>query len=92
MSEFYAPDVGFDPEEPRLDSYWFSLVPTGVIEIDRILSAVARAGKFAHSTEHWGGQYGDYPEGTVVPIDFIQEAANRAAADFEKARRGDSNE
>jgi len=39
--------------ELRMDAYYYGFRPTGVVEIDRILAAVARAGKAYHHTENW---------------------------------------
>jgi hypothetical protein len=63
-----------------MDAYYYSFEPTGVTEIDRILSAVACAGKTYHHTEAW--QDDCYaPEGHTGsnPIQWIQNAANDAA-------------
>ncbi len=70
----------------RMDAYYYGFDPTGVPEIDRILSAVACAGKAYHHTESWGEEmtYGtpngapDGHEGKT-PIEWIQNAANDAA-------------
>lgn len=71
-------------EEPlRMSAYYYSFEPTGVIEVDRILSAVARAGKAYHHTEQWDEPaYG----GETSPVDWIQAAANAAGAVWERAR------
>lgn len=76
----------------RLNAYYYSFEPTGVEEIDRILSAVACAGKAYHHTESWQDEvYGLDAEGAKVPqpyepflrgwtvADWIQNAANDAA-------------
>ncbi|HJV75454.1 MAG TPA: hypothetical protein VJ654_14605 [Noviherbaspirillum sp.] len=68
--------------ELRMDAYYYGFTPTGIIEIDRILSAVACAGKAYHHTEEWGERtrpYEDCFKGTC-PVDWIQIAANEAAA------------
>lgn len=62
-------------EELRMNAYYFELELTGVGIIDRILSAVATAGKHSHHTEGWYGD-GDKPG----EVDAIQSAANNAAA------------
>lgn len=68
-------------EELRMDAYYYGFHRTGVIEIDRILSAVARAGKAFHLTEDWNEPaYG----GDTSPVDWIQGAANDAAAGFRR--------
>jgi len=40
----------------RLDAYYYGFDPTGVEAIDRILSAIACAGKAYHLTEDWQEQ------------------------------------
>lgn len=71
----------------RLDAYYYGFEPTGDEQIDRILSAVACAGKAYHHTECWGDEivYGT-PNGAPelflrgsTPIEWIQNAANDAA-------------
>ena len=52
-----------------MNAYYYSFEPTGLECIDKILEAVARAGKGAHHTEDWE----DFGY-----IDKIQEAANEA--------------
>ena len=68
-----------NPDAFRLEAYYYSFEPTGVIEIDRILSAVARAGKAFHNTEQWDEDaYGKWK-----PVELIQTAANEAAKALE---------
>lgn len=65
----------------RLSAYYYSFEPTGVPEIDNILSAVACAGKAFHNTSDWNDGtdvYEDSHRGET-PIDWIQNAANDAA-------------
>ena len=65
----------------RMDAYYFSFSETGVDAIDRILSAVAQAGKGYHHTELWGDEdledMGEFHGGSYVA--WIQNAANDAA-------------
>lgn len=65
----------------RMDAYYFGFTPTGVDAIDRILSAVAEAGKGYHHTESWGDDglddSGQFRGGNYVA--WIQNAANDAA-------------
>ena len=65
-------------DDRRMYAYYFGFDPTGVPEVDAILSAVAYAGKGFHGTEDWGNgtsRFGDdRPYG-----DVIQAAANEAA-------------
>lgn len=70
----------------RMDAYYYSFEPTGIDVVDRILSAVASAGKGFHHTESWGDEV-DYLGG--VPafrgtsyVEWIQNAANDAAEAF----------
>ena len=80
-------------DELRMNAYYYSFEPTGVREIDVILSAIARAGKAYHNTEGWGGGLWDdkpeYPEEPFVGdnwIDRIQNAANTAAEEWKRDR------
>lgn len=70
----------------RMDAYYYGFTPTGVEEIDRILSAVACAGKCFHHTEDWRTEAEPYPHlrGTD-PAEWIQNAANDAAAALRKS-------
>ena len=64
-----------------MDAYYYMFDETGVDCIDKILSAVACAGKMFHSTECWDDDPGfsyDYHTGTT-PVEWIQNAANEAA-------------
>ena len=66
----------------RMHAYYFGFSPTGVQEIDAILSAVACAGKAFHHTECWTDEVDSYePDhfGGTTPAEWIQDAANRAA-------------
>lgn len=66
----------------RMDAYYYGFEPTGVPEIDAILSAVAHAGKGYHHTESWdedGDEWGRFGPGRSM-VDVIQAAANDAAA------------
>lgn len=71
----------------RMDAYYYGFTPTGSPEIDLILSAVACAGKAFHHTEDWNDKASAYKghEGET-PIDWIQNAANRAAAALQDAQ------
>jgi hypothetical protein len=69
-------------DELRMDAYYYGFKPTGVPAIDRILSAVACAGKAYHHTESWSDDDCSYtPEGHTgrTPVAWIQNAANDAA-------------
>lgn len=63
-----------------MDAYYYSFDKTGVPEIDRILSAVACAGKACHHTEGWNDESTPYPgHDGETPAEWIQNAANDAA-------------
>ena len=65
----------------RMEAYYYEFKPTGVELVDRILSAVASAGKSYHHTEDWN-ESGAGKEGFLrgdTPIDWIQNAAHDAA-------------
>ena len=62
--------------ELNLCAYWYSFTFTECDPVDRILHAVARAGKGHHSTEYWADTGN---EGEPSYIDRIQDAANIAA-------------
>ncbi len=64
--------------ELRMNAYYYSFKPTGCDHIDKILSAVAVAGKRFHHTEYWHDTDEDRPS----CIDEIQKAANEAAEVF----------
>jgi len=53
----------------RMNAYYYSFKETGCHPIDKILSAVATAGKRAHNTEDWHDEI----------INYIQKCANEAA-------------
>lgn len=67
-------------DDLRMDAYYYGFDPTGNDVIDRILSAVACAGKAFHHTECWTEETTAYV-GHVgkTPIEWIQNAANDAA-------------
>ena len=75
--------MGDDSSEWRMDAYYYGFGSTGVPAIDRILSAVACAGKGCHNTEDWGEYGGGYEHlrGDNY-VDMIQNAANDAAAEL----------
>lgn len=49
----YEPPYKNREGEVKYDAYYYGFEPTGVYEVDIILSAVAHAGKLAHHTESW---------------------------------------
>lgn len=73
-----------DPSTWRMDAYYFGFERTGVPAIDRILSAIACAGKGYHNTECWDEPgSGGYPHlrGDTY-VEMIQNAADDAAKEF----------
>lgn len=64
----------------RMDAYYYGFGSTGVYEIDKILSAVACAGKAYHGTDQWTEDTDPYPGHTgSSPVDWIWNAAKEAA-------------
>ena len=78
-------DTDYDPaaEQLRMEAYYYGFEPTGVLIIDRILSAVATAGKRYHNTEAWNDPWDD---NEVPQIDLIQQAAQAAAEQIRRER------
>lgn len=72
----------------RMDAYYYGFEPTGVQEIDEILSCVACAGKAFHGTEDWNVNCYSFGEQTVgnTPVEWIQNAANRAATKIKETK------
>ena len=71
--------------ERRMNAYYYSFDSTGSDPVDKILSAVACAGKSFHHTDDWyehASPQDDHTGGT--PIDWIQNAAIEAAAEIER--------
>jgi hypothetical protein len=64
-------------DELRMKAYYYSFYKTGQIKIDKILSAIAIAGKVYHHTESWGDEGSNGGNGSL--IDLIQDSANEAA-------------
>ncbi len=72
--------------EMRMDAYYYDFTPTGVEAIDRILSAVACAGKAYHHTDNWTEEtppYETFFRG-ASPIEWIQSMADDAAAEVKR--------
>lgn len=71
-----------DPEW-RMQGYYIGFDSTGLAVVDRILSAIAQAGKAYHNTDMWQEvmeyDYGLIRKGETCE-DAIQRAANEAAA------------
>ena len=80
-----------DGETPlRMSAYYYGFDPTGVREIDLILSAIACAGKAYHHTECWNDECEWAPHTGKSPVEWIQNAANSAATAMLAAREGKS--
>jgi hypothetical protein len=76
----------------RMDAYYYQFEKTGVEAIDRILSAVACAGKWAHGTQDWNDKtdYQPYPHlRGSNPVEWIQNAANDAAKSLRPSEQSD---
>jgi len=67
-----------------MDSYYYSFEPTGNEAIDRILCAVAAAGRGYQSTLYWS----DPDASGKSYVDRIQDAANAAAVETGKPAAG----
>ena len=67
--------------ERRMDAYYYGFTHTHVPAIDKVLGAVACAGKAFHHTDDWAdecrSQYDDHAG--AAPVDWIQNAAQEAA-------------
>jgi hypothetical protein len=65
----------------KLDGYYIGFEPTGNFAIDKILGAVACAGKAYHHTDSWNDETSPYDDHNGRnPNEWIQSAANEAAA------------
>ena len=78
----------------RMNAYYFGFGETGVPEIDKILSAVACAGKAYHHTESWTDDCDGTERGHTgnCPVDWIWNAAKEAADKWRESvsqRQGD---
>lgn len=74
--------------ERRMDGYYYGFTTTGVDVVDKVLGAVACAGKAYHHTEDWGENTGPYDDHTgATPVDWIQNAARESADEIERLRK-----
>jgi hypothetical protein len=72
--------------ERRMYAYYYSFNLTGVDVVDKVLSAVAWAGVAYHHTDSWDEPAGPYADlAGETPVDWIQNAAEEAAAALEAA-------
>ncbi len=78
-----------DREALRMNAYYYGFTPTGEYAVDKILSAVAHAGKAFHSTEEWSDtdcyKLPDFG-GSGCPQEWIQLAAQECAQAIARAR------
>jgi hypothetical protein len=71
-------------DELRMGAYYYGFAKTDSRVVDKVLSAVACAGKAFHHTSEWNddancpGHVGD------TPVDWIQNAADEAARELER--------
>lgn len=79
-------DIIDNPGDPnaRMEAYYYGFDRTGVWVIDRILSAVATAGKRAHHTDTWNDPPWHDENGQSI-TEMIQEAANASAWELREA-------
>lgn len=74
--------------ELHMRAYYWTFEPTGEICADRILSAVASAGKAAHNTSEWAnendGRY--YGQEGARPWEWIENAAKATAQEVRELR------
>jgi hypothetical protein len=74
--------------ELRMNAYYYRFDKTGVPAIDKILSAVACAGKAFHHTESWCDEaYTPFGHTGTRPIDWIINAADEAALEWLTAQK-----
>ena len=70
-----------------MDAYYYGFDATGSETIDKILGAVACAGKSYHHTENWDEEVCVYDDHTgKTPTEWIQNAAIEAAAEIARLR------
>lgn len=84
-----VPVTDADREALRMNAYYYGFTPTGEYAVDKILSAVAHAGKAFHSTEEWSDtdcyKLTDFG-GSGCPQEWIQFAAQECAQAIARAR------
>ena len=67
----------------RMDAYYYSFAPTKSAAVDKILGAIACAGKAFHHTNDWADACNPYDDHTGhTPVEWIQNAAIEASAQF----------
>lgn len=64
----------------RMKAYYYEFTPTDVEEIDKILSAIAHAGKASHHTDGWSNiSISMEPWNGDTLAEYIQRTADDAA-------------
>ena len=88
-----------DERAARMNAYYYGFARTGDEMIDRILSAIACAGKAFHHTDQWNDEVYDLRDGQKVampyepflrgmtPVEWIQNAAEDAVATQAQRRK-----
>ena len=73
--------------ERRMSAYYYDFDATGSETIDKILGAVACAGKAYQDTENWEDVTSPYDDHAgETPIEWIQNAAFEAAGEIARLR------
>lgn len=73
--------------ERRMEAYYYEFGATGVDAVDKVLSAVACAGKAFHNTAAWCEHTAPYDDHTgACPVEWIQNAAIEAANEIDRLR------
>ena len=74
-------------KERRMDAYYYDFEFTKNASIDKILGAVACAGKAYHHTQDWCDKTSPYDDHTgETPTEWIQNAALEAADEIDRLR------
>jgi uncharacterized protein Yka (UPF0111/DUF47 family) len=72
-------------DQRRMDAYYYGFDETGCDPVDKVLSAVACAGKAYHHTENWSEEASPWDDHSgETPLEWIQKAAQEAADRIEE--------
>lgn len=72
----------------RMEAYYYDFEPTKSAAVNKILGAVACAGKAYHHTQDWCEKTSPYDDHTgVSPAEWIQNAAIEAADEIERLKK-----
>jgi hypothetical protein len=74
-------------DELRMGAYYYGFAQTGARVVDKVLSAVACAGKAFHHTSEWNDDAKWDGHTGETPVDWIQNAADEAAAEIDRLRQ-----